>query len=121
MKGISLPMNAIIIVAIAALVLVAFGAFFITNTGGTMSDADAQRVFAGGCVQYCKPDLYQTFLSAYDAAQNDYNFIIACKKLGYGDSQHVNSCLERCSNCNLNVTRSDIHRPLDNANILSTR
>ncbi|MFA4819471.1 MAG: hypothetical protein WC613_00765 [Candidatus Aenigmatarchaeota archaeon] len=107
MKGISLPMNMIIVVTIAALVLVAFGAFFITTTGGGVSDAEAQRIFAGGCVQYCKPGLYETFTAAYTASQNDPNFIKACTKLGYGDGQNANRCLEKCPGCNVIVDQND--------------
>ncbi|HLD38909.1 MAG TPA: hypothetical protein VJB05_01190 [archaeon] len=101
MKGISLPTNMIIIVAIAALVLVAFGAFFLTSTGGGISDADAQRIFAGGCLQYCKPELYSTFQNGYLTSQNDPDFIKACVKLGYSDIW--NRCLQNCPGCNVNI------------------
>ena len=106
-KGISLPTNMIIVVVIAALVLVALGAFFITTSGSSMSDAEAQRIFANGCVQYCKPGLYDTFTAAFRASQNDPNFIKACTRLGYGDGQNANRCLEKCPGCNVILDKNE--------------
>ena len=37
MKGISLPINVIIVVAVAALVFAVIGFFFLTSTGGQIS------------------------------------------------------------------------------------
>ena len=121
LKGFSLPLNAIIVIAIAAIALAVLGSIFISSSFGGISQADAQRLFAGGCARYCKPDLYQTFAAAYSASQNDPDFLKACTKLGYGDAQHANRCLERCGNCNINVTESDLNRGLDNLNSLTTR
>lgn len=120
-KGISLPMNVLIVVAIAVVAVVAIGAFFFSASFGTISDTEAQRVFGTGCVRYCHSDLYSTFKGAYDASRSDSQFVAACVKLGYGDSQHVNRCLEGCTNCNLIVTQDDINQGLDNLNALTTR
>ena len=107
MKGISLPINIIIIVAIAVIALVSLGAFFFSASSGGISQTDAQRIFGTGCARYCQTDLYSTFKNAYDASRNDPQFVAACNSLGYGDQQHVNRCLEACTNCNLLVTETD--------------
>src|SRR3989338_1755987 len=110
MKGLALSLNVIIVVSIGVLTLVSVVAMFFTGTFGRISEADAQRIFSIGCARYCQPDLYETFVNAYDASQNDPNFVRACERLDYGDSDHVNRCLKRCSNCNLDVGEEDINR-----------
>ncbi|MBI5061810.1 MAG: hypothetical protein HZB67_05875, partial [Candidatus Aenigmarchaeota archaeon] len=49
MKGISLPINAVIIVALAAIVLLVVGSFFMTGTGPSMSKIQARQVFEDRC------------------------------------------------------------------------
>ena len=120
-KGISLPLNAIIVIAIAVVALAVVGTVFLSSSSGSISQVDAQRIFATGCTRYCKPDLYQTFAAAYSASRNDLDFVKACTKLGYGDEQHVSHCLKGCSNCNINVTQNDLNRGLDNLQLITTR
>lgn len=124
-KGISLPINVMIVVAIAVVAIVAIGAFFFSASFGTISDTEAQRVFSTGCARYCQSDLYSTFKGAYDASRSDPQFVAACTRLGYGDNLHVNRCLEACSNCNLDVTREEQERitinNIDNLDALTTR
>ena len=119
LKGISLPLNAIIIIAIALIALAVLGSIFLSSSFGGISQTESQRVFSSGCTRYCKPSLYQTFAAAYSASQNDPDFMKACTALGYGPP--VNKCLERCGNCNLNVTQNDLNRGMDNLNELTTR
>lgn len=121
MKGVSLSLNAIIVIAMGVVALVSIGFFLLSGSLGQISEAEAQRLFAGGCARYCQPDLYQTFRNAYLASQNDPQFVTACKRLKYGDEQHVNRCLERCSNCNLDVNENDINRGYDNLIALTER
>ena len=120
-KGMSMPVNVIIVVAIAVMALVALGSFFFLASSGSISDTDAQRVFGLGCAQYCKSDLYQTFQGAYTASQRDKQFVAACTKLGYGDKDHVNRCLQACVNCNLIVTENDLNQGYDNIVAETTR
>lgn len=121
MKGLSLSLNAVIIVAIAMLALTSLGWLLLSGSFGQMSEADAQRVFSTGCARYCEPNLYQTFKNAYLASKNDKDFVAACKRLKYGDEQYVNRCFERCANCNLDVTEEDINRGYDNLIALTER
>ena len=120
-KGVSMPTNLIIVIAIAVVVVVALGTFFFSASFGGISSADAQRSFANGCARYCKSDLHSTLEGAYTASQRDSQFVAACTKLGYGDQQHVNRCLESCSNCNLQVKQTDINQGMDNLILLTTR
>lgn len=109
-----MSLNLIVILAIAILALASLTAFFFSGSFGQISDAEAQRLFAGGCARYCQPDLYQTFKNAYIASKNDADFVKACERLQYGTKDHVNRCLDRCGNCFLNVTKSDIDSGYDN-------
>jgi len=121
MKGISLSLNAVVIIGIAVLVIAAMGLFFLSGSGSTISDAEAKRIFYSGCTQYCKADLYETFQGAYTAAYTNPQFIAACVKLGFGSQEFPNRCLENCPNCNLDVTGQDLNRGLDNINPLTSR
>jgi hypothetical protein len=113
--------NLIIILAIGVTVLVALGAFFFSASFGGISEADAQRLFAVGCARYCQSDIYLTFSNAYTASRNDPQFVAACTRLGHGDQQHVNRCLESCGNCNLDISEGDVSQQLDTLNALTTR
>ena len=121
MKSVSMSVNIIIIIAVAVLVIASMAAFFLSSSFGGITEAEAQRVFAGGCARYCQPDLYETFRNAYTASQNDHDFVSACERLGYGDGAHVNRCFERCSNCFLEVNQDDINRGYDNLIALTER
>lgn len=112
-KGLAISLNVVIVLAITILVLASISAFFFTSSFGQISEAEAQRIFSSGCVRYCEPDLYKTFTNAYMASRNDPSFVMACERLGYGDASHVNRCLERCSNCNLNINEQDIGQQHD--------
>lgn len=48
-KGISLPINMIVILAVAVLVLVVVAAFFVVQTGGSQQTISDQTAWAGGC------------------------------------------------------------------------
>lgn len=120
-KGISLPINALIVIAIAVVALVTLGALFFSSSFSSISSTDTQRVFGLGCARYCKSDLYSTFQGAYEASKNDQQFVAACQKLGYGDQQHVNRCLQACVSCNLIVTETDLNQGYDNLVAQTTR
>lgn len=120
-KGLAVSLNVVIIVAIGLLALVSISLFVFSGSLGQISDAEAQRLFSAGCARYCQPDLHETLRNAYVASQNDPNFVKACEKLRYGDAAHVNRCLERCSNCNLDVNDNDINGGFDNLLALTER
>ena len=109
-KGLSMPLNLIVVIAIAVLALASLTAVFFSGSAGQISDAEAQRIFASGCSRYCIPDFYGTYRNAYVASQNDPDFIRACERLQYGAKEHLNRCFDRCGNCFLNVTESDLER-----------
>ncbi len=122
MKGISMPMNMMVIVAIAVLAVVAVGAFFMLSSGGTISDTQAYTTFSNGCSQYCKPTLYETFKSLQSEAKNNPAFASACIKLGYvqeGEENLEARCLLRCVGCNLDVDEEDLRGNLDELIIVS--
>ena len=117
-KGVSFSLNLVVILGISILVLVTLGLFFASSSFGQMSEADAQRIFSNGCARYCQSDLDATFDGIYNIEQNDPNFVSACLKLRYGDAVHISRCLEKCSNCNLNVNTNDLDRRMNNIDAL---
>ncbi len=121
MKGLEIPLNMIIVIAIALIVIASVSVFFMSSSFQTVSSTDAQRVFANGCTRYCTSSLYDTFRNAYEASQNDQEFIKACVSLGYMSGTMVNQCLEKCTNCNMDVTTDDIESGLDYAGALTDR
>ncbi len=48
-KGISLPINMVVILAIAVLVLVVVAAFFVLQAGGSQQSINDQRAWSEGC------------------------------------------------------------------------
>jgi hypothetical protein len=123
MKGFAIALNLVVVIAIAVIVIAAIGVFFMSSSFQTVSSTEAQRIFASGCTRYCSSSLYDTFRNAYLASQNDQQFIGACVALGFMDrgSTLVNRCLEKCGNCNLEVTQGDVESGYDYIDTLSSR
>ena len=112
MKGISLPINTIVIISIVLLVLLVVAAFFSTNVVDQMSEADALRIWNEGCMKYCNS--CENFIAANCDARNSdkeayancrtepdiAEFAEACKTLGYISSEgNVDDCFITCGNC----------------------
>lgn len=124
MKGQELPMNMIVVVAIAVVALLALGAFLFSGSLSNFNAAEAQRVFATGCTQYCSSDLYGTLQNAYQASQNNPDFVKACVNLGYiksTETMYMNRCLDKCGNCNLDVGTTDTAAGFDSLVAKTTR
>ncbi len=116
MKGLAMPMNMIVIIAIAVLAVVAVGAFFMLSSGGTISDTQSYTVFSNGCTQYCKPTLYETFKALNTASETNPAFAKACVNLGYVQQGEVNleaRCLKRCLGCSMDVSEEELRGNLD--------
>jgi Tfp pilus assembly protein PilE len=108
-KGLELPVNMIVIIVIAALVLVVLVSYFLSMSGTSMSDAQANAAFRSGCLKYCKTDVERNYISAYSLSQSDTEFMSACEKLGYGNKEFPNRCLEKCGSfCDMEATPTDI-------------
>ena len=109
-KGLELPMNMIVIIIISALVLVVLVSYFLSVSGTSMSDAQANAAFSSGCLKYCKTDVDKNYISAYDLSNTDTDFVNACEKLGYGNKEFPNRCLEKCpaSLCDMDATAQDV-------------
>lgn len=111
-KGLSLPINMLVVIIIIVLVLVTVIAMFIGTSGQNINTTDANKVFAQGCQTYCSSaSLDETYLSSYEIAQNDREFLNACISLGYGTEEYPIKCLDTCG-CDTSVTREDINRRL---------
>ncbi len=78
-KGLSLPINLIVILAIAILVMVVVAAFFVMSTGSTFSGISDQQAWNSGCsmakLRGCiESDFGSTtplYVDGYDPKKND--------------------------------------------------
>ena len=121
-KGQLLPMNIIIILIIAIIIVTAIAVYFSGIITVSMSDAEARRLFQDGCLRYCDPDIDQNYINSYrlvnDPSEVDLQFIMACEKLGYGTRvgyegnayEYPNRCLEFCGIglCDMDVSGEDV-------------
>jgi len=110
-KGLSLPINMVVIVGIVVLVLVVVGVFFLTSTGGQLSQAEAQQVFAQGCNTFCQSDpcgnafRISQYAKAYSSSTEfHHRFAQACAALSYAPTADLNldqakQCLIACGSC----------------------
>lgn len=93
MKGISLPISAIVIFALALIVLLAVSTFFMTTGGKSMSKIEAQQIFEEQCPRY-----------KCTYSENNFNpskeFLEACKILYGIEEKEKIKCLWFC-NCGL--------------------
>ncbi|MEM7819735.1 MAG: hypothetical protein QXD48_02815 [Candidatus Aenigmatarchaeota archaeon] len=113
-RGITLPTNMIIIIILAVLVLIVLSAYFISTSGTSMSTADANRIFSKGCLRYCKSDVEKNYVNAYYIPETDKEFMAACERLGYGNREYPNRCLEKCGHvCDMQATDSDVNNRFD--------
>jgi hypothetical protein len=120
MKGISLPINVIIVVAVAALVFAVIGFFFLTSTGGQISRTDAQAIFNDGCLTLCNdPCESSGILSRFGKGKRTElhtKFIKACVALGYApnetmDMYDADACLAACGSCTVDCVFSELELP----------
>lgn len=90
-----LPIKVIIIIAIAVMVLVALIALFLQSSGGSLTRAEAERIFNTMCTTYnqrqCEwPVTYEAEFA---------NYLNACRTL-YGQEREAFSCLYAlCQGC----------------------
>ncbi len=79
-KGISLPINMIVILAVAILVLVVISAFFVLQAGGSQRTINDQTAWSSGCAtaiaRGCPVSAFQSgedglYISGYDPNGDD--------------------------------------------------
>lgn len=110
MKGISLPINIVVIVAIVALVFAVIGYFFFSSTGTQLSRVELEKTFSEGCSSLCRDPCTSSYLiSKYGETHGDRTafhtkFAEACYSLGYVANVHMereqaNTCLTACGSC----------------------
>lgn len=108
MKGITIPITAVVVIVLAVMILVILSMFFITSAATQMNRVEAEQVFAIGCNTFCK-DAQDQYDCAGDAAaiydspmSTEFadKFIRACNILGYtppGDeTENFHLCLKGC-------------------------
>ncbi|MBI5332748.1 MAG: hypothetical protein HZB65_04190 [Candidatus Aenigmarchaeota archaeon] len=101
LKGISLPIEMMVIIAIAVLVLVVIGAFFIGGAG-KLSTVDDLTAFGQGCQQWRATGCSGTVDGSGIIVKNyrptgessDQSLKLACERLSKLDS--ANSCKKAC-------------------------
>lgn len=105
MKGISLPINAIVVVAVAVLVLVVIAAFFAASAGSGMTTITHQQAWDKGCSQIRAKGCLTADFAAATAYEID-NYDID------GDGEPWNTILDACHNVYGTNTDSDQCRTL---------
>jgi len=104
MKGITLPVNMVVITAIVVLVLVVVVFFFTASSGKGITDVEARKIFFETCSQLdcgtpqdvCMEMFGQ--IPGHDAAFYD-RFYKACNVLYGGDAGKSHVCFAACGNC----------------------
>lgn len=112
MRGISLPVNIVVIIAIVVLVLVVIAGFVATTFTQQMSRTQAERVFSNGCTLLCRDPCESTYLigrgstameghvlGGESVTEFHLNFRSACSLLGYMDPDDLGTayrCMAQC-------------------------
>lgn len=92
MKGITLPLTSIVIIAIAVLALVVVVGFFLTTGGGAAASIQQEKVFRETCIEICQmPDRADVNLAARYP-----NWQSACEALYAVPKGAYIQCLDRC-------------------------
>lgn len=101
MKGIALPVQTIVIMALAVIVLVGVGAFFATQSTSGISRADAARIFSTGCQTLCADTIAENQALALALKNGEHaDFLDACAVMGVPDARDLpGRCLDACNNC----------------------
>ena len=98
MKGISLPVNAIVIIAIAILVLTVVAAFFVGGVGPGMQTITLEQAFTKGCDSLVrgnncdKTKISSIIVTGYPATGDTIPFNQVCAQKGYD----IDSCARAC-------------------------
>ncbi len=104
MKGIELPLNTIIIMAVVVIVLLATASFFFKIWTPGVVQISGQQAFNTGCRYYA--DQYNCDIANTDAKDitienyDGENLLVACRSL-YGNDYTSHQCLRKCS-CSMN-------------------
>ena len=108
MIGISLPINVIVVIGLAVLVLAAVATFFVSTSGQQMSKVDAERIFQTKCTAYCdRTDISANYKLAAGLTEKD-EFIQACIAKGIDWQGIPARCLDACS-CPMSVSREQFN------------
>lgn len=110
MKGMSLPIEMIVIIAISILVLVVIVAFFVGGTGNQMNSIADRDALTRGCTQLaltppmgCNTPLTDVKISNYNVACGGQtgNLQAACCRNGYTnyDYDNAQSCQQLACRC----------------------
>lgn len=108
MKGLELPVNMIVIIGAALLVVVVIGAFFLTNTGQRTSEAEAIQALNKQCADnnICSVSSTDNYLTATTLESKYPALFNACLLLVPEARTYPNRCIEKCG-CNLAVTQEE--------------
>ena len=116
MRGISLPVNLIVIIAVVILVLAVVGMFFFSTSNTQFGALDAEETFSQGCTAFCRdPCSAAVSLNAggaYGAGEIDEFhrlFGQACERLGHASDANTHegaiACLNACG-CETDCTEN---------------
>jgi len=99
MRGLQLPLNAVVVLLISIFVAMAVGSFFIFSSGQQTASTEAQQIYATSCQQFCKNGFITT-VEVVDTVVPDKKFLQACKingvQAGIYDSESATYCIKAC-------------------------
>ncbi len=97
MKGISLPVNSVIIITLAILVLVFLGYMFVTGTNPFVS-VGYESALNNGCKTYLQSDQSVESIMVGDINNdgNQDNLLTACRSYYSNESMNAEGCEQRC-------------------------
>ncbi len=97
MKGISLPVNSVIIIALAILVLVLLAYMFITGTNPFVS-VGYESAVDNGCKTYLQSDQSVKSIMVGDINNdgNQDNLLTACRSYYSNESMEAEGCEQKC-------------------------
>ncbi len=98
MKGINLPVNSVIIITLAILVLVFLGYMFITGTNPLPQTVKPENAFNIGCKKYFETENSPENIPVGDINNdgNQDNLLTACRLYYSNESMEAEGCEQRC-------------------------
>jgi hypothetical protein len=109
-KGIELPVNSVIVIALAIFVLLMLAAFF-GKSGGEMDRTQLQSAFNQACYQLssannCDTEKAKTMMSGYISSGKALSFVDVCRSYLNDMTADAAKCVKNCPQCNTQYVSS---------------
>lgn len=112
-KGIDLPVNSIIIIALSLIVLVGVAAFFLSSMNPSKNDIDANSYFYQTCPTLRCTNSRANFDIARTLSSDNPDFIKSCRRLFPETNGIATDCMQKCG-CDFTVTQGAVQNNINN-------